>query len=60
MTTTKRADLIKLLSKKGWYLKNHGGSHDVYTNGIENESIPRHREVNENLARAIIKRRGLK
>lgn len=60
MTITKRADLIKLLSKNGWYLKSHGGSHDMYTNGKETESIPRHREVKENLARAIIKKRGLK
>lgn len=56
----KRADLIKLLEQNGWSLKRNGAGHDIYTNGIERETIPRHREINENLAKAIIKRRGLK
>lgn len=59
MVTTKRADLIKLLEKNDWYLKRNGGDHDLYTNGKDTETIPRHREIKENLARAIIKRRGL-
>lgn len=57
---TKRADLIKMLEKNGWYLKRNGGNHDLYTNGKECETIPRHREINESLAKAILKRRGLK
>lgn len=44
MIQTKRADLIKLLEKNGWYLKRNGGGHDIYTNGKESETIPRHRE----------------
>lgn len=56
----KRTDLIKMLERNGWYLKRNGGGHDIYTNGEECETIPRHKELNENLARAIIKRRGLK
>ncbi len=56
----KRSDLVKLLEKNGWYFKRSGGSHDIYTNGEENETIPRHKEINENLAKSIIKRRGLK
>ena len=56
----KRAHLIKLLEKNGWYLKRNGGGHDIYTNGKESETIPRHNELKENLAKAIIKRRGLK
>lgn len=60
MIQTKRADLIKLLEKNGWYLKRNEGGHDIYTNGKESKTIPRHRELKENLARAIIKRRGLK
>ena len=60
MIQTKRADLIKLLEKNGWYLKRNGGGHDINTNGKESETIPRHIELKENLARAIIKRRGLK
>ena len=29
------------------------------TNGIDIEPVPRHKEINEQLARAIIKRRNL-
>ncbi|MCD8055671.1 MAG: type II toxin-antitoxin system HicA family toxin [Clostridiales bacterium] len=56
----KRTDLIKLLERNGWYLKRNGAEHDIYTNGSNIETIPRHREIKENLAKAIIKRRGLK
>lgn len=56
----KRTDLIKLLEKNGWYLKRNGASHDIYTNGDVCETIPRHKELNENLSKAIIKRRNLK
>ena len=56
----KRNDLIKLLENNNWYLKRNGANHDIYTNGIDNETIPRHKEIKENLAKAIIKRRGLK
>ena len=56
----KRRDLIKLLEKNGWYLKRNGGNHDIYTNGVDNEPIPRQSEIKEDLAKAIIKRRGLK
>ena len=60
MKTIKRNDLVKMLERNGWYFKRSGGGHDIYTNGQECETIPRHREIKENLARAIIKRRGLK
>lgn len=56
----KQKDLIKLFERNGWYFKRSGGSHDVYTNGTKTEMIPRHREIKENLAKAIIKRNGLK
>ena len=56
----KRRDLIKLLERNGWYLKRNGGNHDIYTNGVDNEQISRQSEIKEDLAKAIIKRRGLK
>ena len=56
----KRADLIKLLKRNGWILKRNGANHDIYTNGNESETIPRHNEINENLAMAIIRRRRLR
>ncbi|MCD8091003.1 MAG: type II toxin-antitoxin system HicA family toxin [Clostridiales bacterium] len=56
----KRRDLIKKLEANNWYFLRHGQDHDVYTNGTDIEPIPRHREIEERLAKAIIKRRGLK
>jgi predicted RNA binding protein YcfA (HicA-like mRNA interferase family) len=56
----KRRILIKKLESNGWYLKRNGAEHDIYTNGIASEPIPRHPDVNERTAKAIIKRRGLK
>ena len=55
----KRADLIKLLEKNGWYLLRNGSNHDIYTNGVKKETIPRHREIPEGLAKTIIKRAGV-
>ena len=56
----KRRDLIKLLESNGWKLVRRGAEHDIYQKDGQIEAIPRHREINENLARAIIRRRGLK
>ena len=53
-------DFIKLLLNNGWKLKRNGSNHDIYAKGTETEPIPRHREIDEDLAKAIIKRRGLK
>ncbi len=55
----KRRDLIKLLEKNGWTFDRNGGNHDVYTKGNQVEYVPRHRELNENLAKSIIKKHGL-
>jgi mRNA interferase HicA len=56
----KRRDLERRLSQAGWYLLRHGGNHDVWTNGQEEEPVPRHSEINENLARKILKKAGAK
>jgi len=55
----KQRDLIKLLEKNGWWKVREGANHIVYTNGEYSEPIPRHRELIEQLAKAIIKRRNL-
>jgi len=55
----KRRILIKLLEEGGFVFERHGGNHDVYVRGEEREEIPRHKEINERLAKAILKRRGL-
>lgn len=56
----KTKDLIRLLESNGWKFKRHGADHDVYIKGTERESVPRHKEIKENLAKSIIKRRRLK
>ena len=56
----KRRDLIKLLEKNGWTLIRNGGNHDVYFKNGMMEVIPRHEEINEMLAKSIIRRNDLK
>lgn len=54
----KRRDRIKRLEEMRCILSRHGGKHDWYTNQITKQSqpIPRHKEINENLAKSIIKK----
>lgn len=53
----KRVDLIQKLNEIGCVLVRHGAKHDWYANhnNGEMQAVPRHREINEHLARAIIK-----
>lgn len=55
----KRKDLLNRFFAKGWWVLREGRSHTVLTNGKEIEVVPRHNEVQEMLARAIVKRRKL-
>lgn len=55
----KRKDLIKKLESAGFVFERHGGDHDVYKRGADREVIPRHAEINERLARAILRKWGL-
>lgn len=52
----KRRDLEKKLAELGWKFARHGGSHDVWTNGKETEPVPRHNEINEYLAKKILRK----
>jgi len=36
----------------------HGKRHDIWTDGEREEAIPRHNEINEKLAKAILRRAG--
>lgn len=54
----KRNDLVKKLEDGGFIFERHGGSHDIYIKGNVKETIPRHKEINERLAKAILKRNG--
>ncbi len=51
----KKADLERHLRSLGWRLLRQGGAHEVWSDGARQVTIPRHREVNENTARAILR-----
>ena len=53
----KRIDLIRFLEQHGCDLLREGGSHSVFVNRQAGKSstVPRHREINEILARKICK-----
>ena len=56
----KKRDLEKKLRVAGCYLKREGASHSIWINpktGIT-ETVPRHTEVKENLAKKILKSLG--
>jgi mRNA interferase HicA len=53
----KRVDLIRKLEEASCVLVRHGGKHDWYNNpktGVS-QPVPRHREINESLAKHILK-----
>jgi predicted RNA binding protein YcfA (HicA-like mRNA interferase family) len=54
----KRRDLIKKIEQSGCIFIRHGGKHDWYQNTATGmaQPIPRHKESNEHLARAILKK----
>lgn len=57
----KRRDLIKKLETAGYRLARDDGNHTIYEkDGGRPVQVPRHREVNEITARAILKAAGLK
>ncbi len=56
----KHRDFIKMLQNNGWYFLRDGGNHDIYTDGVNKEPIPRHRELKEPLVKKIVKKYGLK
>jgi predicted RNA binding protein YcfA (HicA-like mRNA interferase family) len=53
----KRKDRIKRLTDSGCILVRHGSRHDLYKNPTtgKKQPVPRHNEIDENLARHIIK-----
>jgi mRNA interferase HicA len=53
----KRKELLKKLTSSGCELVRHGGRHDLYTNPKtgKKQPIPRHDEIDEHLAKHIIK-----
>ena len=56
----KRRDLVSRLEKQGCVFIRHGAKHDWYHNPATkiSQPVPRYKEINENLARHIIKKPG--
>ena len=54
----KRRDLIKKIESIDCVFIRHGGKHDWYQNKKTkiSQPIPRHNEINENLAKHILKK----
>ncbi|MFH1263656.1 MAG: type II toxin-antitoxin system HicA family toxin [Pseudomonadota bacterium] len=52
----KKRDLERMLRALGWHFLRQGGNHEIWTNGADTEAIPRHSEINETTAKAILKR----
>jgi mRNA interferase HicA len=57
----KRRDIIKKLEENGFILDRHGTNHDIYYNEKTNRRVPigRHREIDDILAKEILKEAGL-
>lgn len=55
----KQRDLVKQLENAGFEFVRHGHDHDVYKRGRDEEQIPRHKEINEILAKKILRKWGL-
>jgi mRNA interferase HicA len=52
----KRRELERRLRQAGWRLIRHGGSHDIWGSDDMQEAVPRHDEINELLARKILRK----
>ena len=54
----KRRELVRTITESGAVFIRHGGNHDWYQNPETKvaQAVPRHTEINEWLARRIIKK----
>ena len=57
----KRRELISHLKRNGCFLLREGGKHSIYVNNATRAvaTVPRHNEIDENLARRICKDIGI-
>ena len=56
----KRQILLRLFINSGWRILREGANHTILTNGTSLEPLPRHKEINESLAKDLIKKHNLK
>lgn len=52
----KQRELVKKLEAAGFVFERHGSDHDIYVRGGDKEEVPRHKEINECLAKAILRK----
>lgn len=52
----KQRDLIKKPETAVFFFERHGENHDIYRRGSDIEKVPRHKELNENLAKMILRK----
>jgi mRNA interferase HicA len=52
----RRRELERRLRQRGWVLVRHGRKHDLWSDGERFEAVPRHREIDERLAQAVLAR----
>ena len=51
----KKTALVKYLINMGWWKYAEGSKHEKWTNGKIKTTLPRHRNINEITAKAILK-----
>jgi len=51
----KRRDLLARLAELGWRFDRQGGAHEIWRKGERSMAVPRHTEINEHTARAILR-----
>ena len=51
----RRRELERKLRAYGWWFLRHGGRHDIWTNGVLDEAVPRHNEIAKATANNILK-----
>ena len=50
--------VIKAIEEQGYRFLRHGSRHDIYTNGENDIQIPRHKDINEQTAKDILRQAG--
>lgn len=56
----KKRDLIKIIESNGGRFLRDGGDHDIYIRNNKRTSVPRYREIDDFLAKTILKQLGIK
>jgi predicted RNA binding protein YcfA (HicA-like mRNA interferase family) len=51
----KARELKRHLKELGWWDTGKGSRHEKWTNGVHSIAVPRHKEIPEGTARAILK-----